>query len=83
MRTFDAPAVPCIDRLIVFVPRQAPAPGTQNSRMVRYNMHPAGRRALGQALRPQRIARAVVSVDAIPPARNPLRLRLGWMPSRS
>ena len=71
-------AVPCapstrhrcrgVDRVVVFTPCRAFAPGAQDGRVVGDDMHPAGRRALGQALRLERAARAVAPVSVIPSA---------------
>jgi len=63
---FDAPAVSGVDRMVVLAPCQAFASGAQDGRVVRDDMHPAGRCAVGQALRLEGATRAVVSVGAIP-----------------
>jgi transposase len=68
VRAFDLPSVAGVDRVVVFTPCRAFAPGAQDGRLVGDDMHPAGWRALGQALRLERAARAVAPVSAIPSA---------------
>ena len=68
VRAFDPPSVAGVDRVVVFTPCRAFAPGAQDGRVVGDDMHPAGRRAPGQALRLERAARAVAPASAIPSA---------------
>lgn len=69
MRAFDLPSVTGVDRVFVFTPCRALAPGAQDGCVGCHDVHPAGRGALRQTLCLERTTRAVAPVRAIPSTR--------------
>ena len=51
MRAFDLPSLAGVNGAFVLPPRRAFATGAQDGCVIDHDVHPAGRSALGQALR--------------------------------